>query len=115
MQHLAAISLRLLLFLVRSLQAAVPRDPPPLTFTAEGAVRISSIEDRHVVESLPPLTRRDQRDVPTSRDAWVSWGPVVDLKSVRVIGSVVDSERPVFVVLNVDLITGENIFLHNAT
>src|SRR5687768_3216928 len=115
MQHLAAISLRLLLFVVRSLQAAVPRDPPPLTFTAEGTFRISIFEDLHFGESRPPRTRRNQMDVLTSRDAWDSWGPEADLKSVRVIGSVLDSERPDFVVLNGDLITGENTFLHNAT
>lgn len=44
------------------------------------------------------------------------WGPEQDLKSARVMNSVLDNEQTTgLVVLNGDLITGENTFLHNST
>jgi hypothetical protein len=52
----------------------------------------------------------------TSQDAWDFWGPQQDLHSVRVMEKVLDSEpRTDLVVLNGDLITGENTFLENST
>jgi hypothetical protein len=48
-------------------------------------------------------------------DAWDSWGPQQDINSVIVINSVLDKESPDLVVLNGDLITGENAYLYNAT
>jgi hypothetical protein len=43
------------------------------------------------------------------------WGPPSDKKSVKVIKTILDAENPNLVVLNGDLITGENTHLHNAT
>lgn len=44
------------------------------------------------------------------------WGPEQDVKSVKVMNSVLDSEETTgLVVLNGDLITGENTFLQNST
>lgn len=48
-------------------------------------------------------------------DAWDSWGPEQDVNSVKVIHEVLDAESPDLVVLNGDLITGENAFLANST
>jgi hypothetical protein len=48
-------------------------------------------------------------------DAWDSWGPEQDVNSVKVIHEVLDAESPDLVVLNGDLITGENAFLENST
>jgi len=48
-------------------------------------------------------------------DAWDQWGPQQDINSVKVINKVLDAESPDLVVLNGDLITGENTFLENST
>jgi hypothetical protein len=48
-------------------------------------------------------------------DAWDSWGPQQDIYSVKVLNSVLDADPPNLVVLNGDLITGENAFLENST
>lgn len=51
----------------------------------------------------------------TSSDAWDSWGPQQDINTVKVINQVLDKESPQLVVLNGDLITGENTFKENST
>jgi hypothetical protein len=45
----------------------------------------------------------------------LGWGPISDVKSVQVINNILDVETPDLVVLNGDLITGENTYLDNAT
>ncbi|KAF2767462.1 Metallo-dependent phosphatase [Teratosphaeria nubilosa] len=70
----------------------------PLQFTPNGTFQISIFEDLHFGEN-----------------AWDSWGPQQDINSVKVINEVLDAELPQLVVLNGDLITGENAYLENAT
>lgn len=48
-------------------------------------------------------------------DAWEQWGPQQDVNSVKVINNILTKESPDLVVLNGDLITGENAYLENAT
>ncbi|CAJ2507329.1 Uu.00g085150.m01.CDS01 [Anthostomella pinea] len=69
-----------------------------LTFRADGSFQISVFEDLHFGEN-----------------AWGSWGPQQDLNSVKVIDKILEAECPDLVVLNGDLITGENGFLENST
>jgi hypothetical protein len=45
----------------------------------------------------------------------LGWGPISDVKSVKVINTILDVENPDLVVLNGDLITGENTHLENST
>ncbi|KAK0724969.1 Metallo-dependent phosphatase-like protein [Lasiosphaeris hirsuta] len=71
----------------------------PLTFRSDGTFQISIFEDLHFGEN-----------------AWDTWGPQQDINSVRVINTVLDAEPAIdLVVLNGDLITGENTFLENST
>ncbi|KAK6068094.1 inactive purple acid phosphatase 16-like protein 2 [Seiridium cupressi] len=70
----------------------------PLTFNAEGTFQISIFEDLHFGEN-----------------AWDSWGPQQDINSVKVLNEILDFETPSLVVLNGDLITGENTYLENST
>ncbi|RYP39113.1 hypothetical protein DL766_000569 [Monosporascus sp. MC13-8B] len=70
----------------------------PLTFKADGTFQISIFEDLHFGEN-----------------AWDSWGPQQDINSVKVIDKLLTTESPDLVVLNGDLITGENGYLENAT
>ncbi|KAI2641484.1 Metallo-dependent phosphatase [Hypomontagnella submonticulosa] len=70
----------------------------PLTFKADGTFQISVFEDLHFGEN-----------------AWDQWGPQQDINSVKVINKILDKESPGLVVLNGDLITGENTFLENST
>ncbi|CAK7217266.1 hypothetical protein SCUCBS95973_003089 [Sporothrix curviconia] len=75
------------------------RDPAaPLQFRSDGSFQISIFEDLHFGEN-----------------AWEHWGPQQDLNSVCVMESVLDAEQPDLVVLNGDLITGENTFRANST
>ncbi|KAI8956774.1 Metallo-dependent phosphatase [Daldinia sp. FL1419] len=70
----------------------------PLTFKADGTFHISIFEDLHFGEN-----------------AWDQWGPQQDINSVKVINQILEAESPELVVLNGDLITGENGFLENST
>ncbi|RYP11885.1 hypothetical protein DL767_011288 [Monosporascus sp. MG133] len=70
----------------------------PLTFKVDGTFQISIFEDLHFGEN-----------------AWDSWGPQQDINSVKVIDKILTTETPDLVVLNGDLITGENGYLENAT
>ncbi|OHE94071.1 calcineurin-like phosphoesterase [Colletotrichum orchidophilum] len=70
----------------------------PLSFSKDGNFKISIFEDLHFGE-----------------DAWETWGPAADKKTVGVITKILDDAKPDLVVLNGDLITGENAFAANAT
>ncbi|KAG5984971.1 hypothetical protein E4U55_002378 [Claviceps digitariae] len=70
----------------------------PLTFDDDGTFQISIFEDLHFGEN-----------------AWDSWGSQQDINSVKVLNKVLDAESPNLVVLNGDLITGENTYLENST
>ncbi|KAI0849973.1 Metallo-dependent phosphatase [Daldinia vernicosa] len=70
----------------------------PLTFKSDGTFQISIFEDLHFGEN-----------------AWDQWGPQQDINSVKVINEILEAESPGLVVLNGDLITGENGFLENST
>ncbi|KAI6781898.1 uncharacterized protein J7T54_005108 [Emericellopsis cladophorae] len=69
-----------------------------LKFSDDGTFQLSIFEDLHFGENY-----------------WDSWGPQQDINSVKVLQKVLDSDPPDLVVLNGDLITGENAFLDNAT
>ncbi|KAJ5455608.1 uncharacterized protein N7458_003872 [Penicillium daleae] len=86
------------LFAAPSFQSAVTKRFAPLKFSKHGTFQISILEDLHFGEN-----------------AWDSWGPEQDVNSVKVIHEVLDAESPDLVVLNGDLITGENAFLENST
>ncbi|ODA77906.1 hypothetical protein RJ55_06509 [Drechmeria coniospora] len=70
----------------------------PLTFGLDGTFQLSIFEDLHFGEN-----------------AWDFRGPEKDRKSVRAMDRVLDRESPDLVVLNGDLIAGENAFLENST
>ncbi|KAK4500529.1 hypothetical protein PRZ48_008718 [Zasmidium cellare] len=69
-----------------------------LRFTREGTFQIAIFEDLHFGEN-----------------AWDTWGPQQDINSVKVLNEVLDAENQQLVVLNGDLITGENAYKNNAT
>ncbi|KAI7590558.1 hypothetical protein KC316_g3321, partial [Hortaea werneckii] len=73
-------------------------DETPLRFSKDGTFQISIFEDLHFGEN-----------------AWEQWGPQQDVKSTDVMNTILDAESPQLVVLNGDLITGENTFLENST
>ena len=70
----------------------------PLRFTANGTFQLSIFEDLHFGEN-----------------AWDTWGPQQDINSVIVMNEVLNAESQQLVVLNGDLITGENAYLENST
>ncbi|KAK3306160.1 Metallo-dependent phosphatase-like protein [Chaetomium strumarium] len=71
----------------------------PLRFRRDRTFHVSIFEDLHFGEN-----------------AWESWGPQQDIHSVKVIETILDAEpRTDLVVLNGDLITGENTFIENST
>jgi hypothetical protein len=70
----------------------------PLRFTSSGTFQISIFEDLRFGEN-----------------AWDQWGPQQDINSVKVINEILDAESQQLVVLNGDLITGENTYLENST
>ncbi|KAK4195991.1 Metallo-dependent phosphatase-like protein [Triangularia verruculosa] len=90
------LSYRQLSFLDNPAQSA---PLPPLKFKRDGTFQLSIFSDLHFGEN-----------------AWESWGPRQDVESIRVINTVLDTEPATdLVVLNGDLITGENVFRHNGS
>jgi len=77
-----------------------PIIPPqqPLRFTADGTFQLCVFEDLHFGEAENLV-----------------WGPQQDVNTTRVMNTVLDVESPQLVVLNGDLITGENTYLPNST
>ncbi|KAK4120733.1 Metallo-dependent phosphatase [Parathielavia appendiculata] len=71
----------------------------PLRFRPDGTFHISIFEDLHFGEN-----------------AWDDWGSQQDIYSLKVMETVLDAEPTTdFVILNGDLITGDNAFCENST
>ncbi|KAI0718345.1 Metallo-dependent phosphatase [Cerioporus squamosus] len=73
-------------------------DKPKLTFRKDRTFKITVFSDLHYGEN-----------------PWDDWGPQQDVNSTRLMNTVLTSEKPDYVVLNGDLITGENTFRENST
>ncbi|KAJ8073392.1 hypothetical protein PM082_011667 [Marasmius tenuissimus] len=73
-------------------------DKPKLTFRPDGTFKITVFSDLHFGEN-----------------PWDTWGPEQDANSTRLMKTVLPDEKPDYVVLNGDLITGENTFRENST
>ncbi|EIM80979.1 Metallo-dependent phosphatase [Stereum hirsutum FP-91666 SS1] len=71
---------------------------PKLTFNSQGQFKITVFSDQHYGEN-----------------AWDVWGPEQDANSTELTETVLPSEKPDYVVINGDLITGENTFKENST
>lgn len=71
---------------------------PALQFTENGTFQITIFEDLHFGEAED-----------------TDWGPLQDVDTLKVMNTVLDDESPQLVVLNGDLITGENTFKDNST
>ncbi|PIL27353.1 hypothetical protein GSI_10500 [Ganoderma sinense ZZ0214-1] len=71
---------------------------PRLTFRSDGTFKITVFSDLHYGEN-----------------PWDAWGPQQDVNSTQLMNTVLTSEKPDYVVLNGDLITGENTFRENST
>ncbi|KAI0684541.1 Metallo-dependent phosphatase-like protein [Cytidiella melzeri] len=71
---------------------------PRITFRPDGTLKLTVFSDLHYGEN-----------------AWDVWGPQQDVNSTRLMKRVLHDEQPDFVVLNGDLITGENTFKENST
>ncbi|TFK83619.1 Metallo-dependent phosphatase [Polyporus arcularius HHB13444] len=73
-------------------------DKPRLTFRHDGTFKVTVFSDLHYGEN-----------------PWDDWGPQQDVNSANLMNTVLTSEQPDYVVLNGDLITGENTFRENST
>ncbi|KXN84652.1 putative inactive purple acid phosphatase 16, partial [Leucoagaricus sp. SymC.cos] len=73
-------------------------DKPRIVFHSDGTWKITVFSDLHYGEN-----------------PWDWWGPVQDSNSTRVMKRVLKDEKPDYVVINGDLITGENTFRENVT
>lgn len=77
---------------------AAPSTTPALRFGKDGTFQLSVFEDLHFGEAEN-----------------LGWGPQQDFNSTRVMNSVLSTESQQLVVLNGDLITGENTYLANSS
>ncbi|KAF8842850.1 Metallo-dependent phosphatase [Paxillus ammoniavirescens] len=73
-------------------------DKPRVTFRQDGSFKLTIFSDVHFGEN-----------------PWDSWGPVQDIDTNALMQSLLDIEEPDYVVINGDLITGENTFRENST
>jgi hypothetical protein len=69
-----------------------------LTFNPSGTFKMAIFSDLHYGEN-----------------PWDAWGPQQDVNSAKLMRTVLADEQPDYVVLNGDLITGEDTFLENST
>lgn len=83
---------------VSAVPVVIKQEFLPLRFSGNGTFQIAVFEDLHYGEAED-----------------LDWGPAADVKSTRVMNTILDAELPNLVVLNGDLITGENTFLENST
>lgn len=90
---------------------------PILRFTDKGTFQISVFSDLHYGEGNHPLNHKlvleHNTNCPTAEN--LDWGPQQDINSTRVMNSILDQESPQLVVLNGDLITGENTYKANSS
>ncbi|TQV98855.1 hypothetical protein V2A60_007448 [Cordyceps javanica] len=75
--------------LASTVAVAAPTSKPPLQFTADGKFHISVFNDIHFGENA------------------AGQGPLWDMKTSELMGTVMDAEKPQLVVLNGDLISGD--------
>ncbi|KZO91967.1 Metallo-dependent phosphatase [Calocera viscosa TUFC12733] len=73
-----------------------------LTFGKDGTFKVVSFSDMHFGERWGNLS-------------WADWGPANDALTQQVHATVLDQEKPDYVVFNGDMMTGENVFADNAT
>ncbi|KAJ4972423.1 hypothetical protein NE237_005522 [Protea cynaroides] len=73
-------------------------DPKPLQFSSSSSFKIALFADLHFGEN-----------------AWTNWGPWQDINSLRVMSTILDLERPDFVVYLGDLVTANNLPIPNAS
>lgn len=71
---------------------------PTLTFRKDGTFKVTVFSDLHFGEN-----------------PWDAWGPEQDANSTRLMKRVLRDEKPDYVALNGDLITGDNTFKENST
>jgi len=71
---------------------------PTLAFKQDGTFKVTVFSDLHFGEN-----------------PWDVWGPQQDANSTRLMKRVLGDEKPDYVVINGDLITGENTFKDNST
>ncbi|TDL24537.1 Metallo-dependent phosphatase [Rickenella mellea] len=83
-------------------KSSLDLDPYPhkskITFKEDGTFKITVFSDLHYGEN-----------------PWDDWGPIQDINSTTLISAVLADEKPDYIVLNGDLITGENTFRENST
>ncbi|KAI6096073.1 Metallo-dependent phosphatase [Pisolithus croceorrhizus] len=73
-------------------------DKPRVVFGKDGTFKLTVFADIHYGEN-----------------PWDSWGPEQDINTSRLMRTMLAMERPDYVVINGDLITGENTFRENST
>ncbi|KDQ60405.1 hypothetical protein JAAARDRAFT_605439 [Jaapia argillacea MUCL 33604] len=71
---------------------------PRITFRADGTFKVTVFSDLHYGEN-----------------PWDAWGPQQDVNSTALMKKVLADEKPDYVVINGDLVTGENTFRENST
>ncbi|KAH7105234.1 Metallo-dependent phosphatase [Auriculariales sp. MPI-PUGE-AT-0066] len=71
---------------------------PKLTFRADGSFKLMVMSDLHMGENQD-----------------TDWGPEQDVNTTRVMRRVLKDEKPDYVAISGDLITGENTFAENST
>lgn len=84
--------------LLVALSSCTAAQAPTLQFTASGTFQISIFEDLHFGEAED-----------------TDWGPLQDVDTRLVMETVLNYELPQLVVLNGDLITGENTYKENSS
>lgn len=88
---------------------------PTLKFDENGHFNITVFSDMHFGSCKTPTGNPYSSNCTNFKDPWLPHGDLEDEKTVEVMSSILDYDRPDLVVLNGDLINGDGTFAENST
>ncbi|XP_022747797.1 probable inactive purple acid phosphatase 16 isoform X2 [Durio zibethinus] len=116
LSNLTILSLPYISFLLQAIVLAVGASGHPHQEHLQTIVQRKTTPENHIrIRAGAPFKIALFADLHFGENAWTDWGPQQDVRSIKVMSSVLDTETPDFVVYLGDVITANNIPIANAS